>query len=107
MDDAIVRSYENDNHKRHTEMICPAEKRATIVWFKQGFFAECYRRSPDPKVRSKYPQERQIWLEALDRAVKQGDREADDYGFYPSSMELACLPIEIWDRKFPLIDLEA
>jgi hypothetical protein len=55
------------------------------TYFKQGFFAECYRRSPDPKVRAKYPQERQLWLEALDRAVRQGDREMDDVGFYPGS----------------------
>lgn len=53
--------------------------------FKQGFFAECYRRSPDPKVRSKYPQERQIWLDSLDKAVRQSDKELDDFGFYPSS----------------------
>jgi hypothetical protein len=54
--------------------------------FKQGFFAECYRRNPDAKVRARYPQERQIWLEALDHAVRQSDREMDDYGFYPSSI---------------------
>lgn len=53
--------------------------------FKQGFFAECYRRNPDAKVRAKYPLERQIWLEALDKAVRQGDREMDDVGFYPST----------------------
>jgi hypothetical protein len=56
----------------------------TFEWaFKQGFFAECFRRNPDPKVRSKYVQERQLWLEALDKAVKQQDREKDDFGFYP------------------------
>jgi hypothetical protein len=55
------------------------------VYFKDGFFAECYRRNPEPKVRAKYPQERQIWLEALDKAVRQGDREMDDMGFYPGS----------------------
>jgi hypothetical protein len=53
--------------------------------FKQGFFAECFRRNPDPKVRAKYTMERQLWLEALDKAVRQADRESDDYGFYPSS----------------------
>lgn len=53
--------------------------------FKQGFFAECYRRNPDPKVRSKYTMERQLFLEALDKAVKQADREQDDFGFYPTS----------------------
>lgn len=56
-----------------------------VTYFKQGFFAECFRRNPDPKVRAKYPQERQLWLEALDKAVRQGDREMDDVGFYPGS----------------------
>jgi hypothetical protein len=51
--------------------------------FKQGFFAECYRRNPDPKVRAKYPMERQLFMEALDKAVRQADREEDDMGFYP------------------------
>lgn len=54
-------------------------------YFKQGFFAECYRRSPDAKVRAKYVQEKQLWMEALDKAVHQGDREMDDMGFYPGS----------------------
>jgi hypothetical protein len=53
--------------------------------FKQGFFAECYRRNPDPKVRAKYRDERQLWLEALDKAVRQSDREEDDMGFYPGT----------------------
>lgn len=53
--------------------------------FKQGFFAECYRRNPDPRIRSKYNMERQIFLEALDKAVRQADREMDDVGFYPGT----------------------
>lgn len=51
--------------------------------FKMGFFSECYRRSPDPKVRAKYTLERQLWMERLDEAVRQYDREPDDFGFYP------------------------
>jgi hypothetical protein len=54
--------------------------------FKQGFFAECFRRNPDPKVRSKYQQEKMWWLESLDKAVRQADREMDDFGFYPASL---------------------
>lgn len=54
--------------------------------FKQGFFAECFRRSPDPRVRAKYQQEKQWWLESLDKAVRQADREMDDFGFYPTSI---------------------
>jgi hypothetical protein len=91
---------------------------------KQGFFCECFRRSNDPKVRAKYPQEKQNWLEALDKAVKQADREWDDYGFYPSQMILdtgwglnpinPALPLIYWGlvviillRKSTLIDLNA
>lgn len=55
------------------------------TYFKQGFFAECYRRHPDPRVRQKYAVERQLFLEALDRAIRQADRELDDVGFYPGS----------------------
>lgn len=55
------------------------------TYFKQGFVAECYRRNPDQKVRAKYAQERQIWMNALDMALRQGQREEDDYGFYPGS----------------------
>lgn len=58
------------------------------VHWKQGFFAECYRRNPDSKIRQKYAQERQLFLEALDKAVRQQDREMDDFGFYPSSMSV-------------------
>lgn len=53
--------------------------------FKQGFFAECYRRNPDPRVRSRYTMERQLWMEALDKSVRQADREQDAYGFVPAS----------------------
>ncbi len=54
--------------------------------FKQGFFSQCYRRNPDPKIRARFQQENQIWLDSLDKAVKQMDREPDDFGFYPNSM---------------------
>ena len=54
-------------------------------YFKQGFFAQCFRRSPDPKVRARFRDEWSIWLKSLDNAVKQGSREMDDWGFYPSS----------------------
>ena len=53
--------------------------------FKQGFFAQCYRRNPDPKIRAKFTMENQLWLQALDKAVRQSDREEDDFGFYPGS----------------------
>lgn len=56
-----------------------------VSYFKQGFFAECYRRNPDPKIRAKYIEEQALWMKALDKAVRQGSREQDDFGFYPGA----------------------
>jgi hypothetical protein len=55
------------------------------AYFKQGFFAQCYRRSPDPKVRARFAEELKVWFKSLDNAVKQGSREMDDWGFVPAS----------------------
>jgi hypothetical protein len=55
------------------------------TFFKQGFFAQCYRRSPDPKTRAKFQTEFELWQKALVNAVRQGGRELDDWGFYPTS----------------------
>lgn len=54
-------------------------------YFKAGFFAQCYRRSPDPKVRLKFKDEWELFMKSLDNAVKQGQRETDDFGFYPGN----------------------
>ena len=53
--------------------------------FKDGFFAQCIRRNPDPKVRARFKEEYAMWMKALHDAVSQGNRERDDYGFYPST----------------------
>jgi len=54
-------------------------------YFKDGFYAQCYRHSPDPKVRLKFKDEWELFMKSLDNAVKQGQREMDDYGFYPGN----------------------
>jgi hypothetical protein len=54
-------------------------------YFKTGFFCQCYRFHPDPKQRAKFDQEFRLWMQSLDNAVRQGSREDDDWGFYPSS----------------------
>jgi hypothetical protein len=53
-------------------------------YFKAGFFAQCYRRSPDPKTRARFEQEWTMWQQSLKNAVKQGAREMDDWGFFPT-----------------------
>jgi hypothetical protein len=54
-------------------------------YFKDGFFAQCYRYHPDPKIRAKFQDEYKIWMTSLSRAVSQGSREEDDFGFVPGS----------------------
>ncbi len=53
-------------------------------YFREGFFCQLYRRSPDAKVRAKFAGEWALWLRSLDMAVRQGNREPDDFGFYPT-----------------------
>lgn len=55
------------------------------TFFKQGFFAQCYRRSPDPKVRAKFEMEYKLWQIALTNAVMEGANQLDDWGFVPST----------------------
>lgn len=54
-------------------------------YFKDGFFAQCYRYHVDPKLRAKFESEYTLWMKSLDRAVSQGSREEDDFGFVPTS----------------------
>jgi hypothetical protein len=54
-------------------------------YFKDGFFAQCYRYHPDPKIRAKFEQEHTLWMTSLKRAVSQGSREMDDFGFVPTT----------------------
>ena len=54
-------------------------------YFKDGFFAQCYRYHPDPKIREKFQDEYKLWMTSLNRAVSQGSREEDDWGFVPST----------------------
>lgn len=62
------------------------------VHFKQGFFTQCYRRSPMKEVRAKFPEEYKMWLLSLTNSVRKGAREEDDWGFVPGMqvMETGC-----------------
>jgi hypothetical protein len=52
-------------------------------FFKQGFFAQCYRRNPDAKVRAKFAEEYKLWILALTNATRFGQNQEDDWGFVP------------------------
>jgi len=54
-------------------------------YLKRGFITYLYEFSLDPKVRSKFKDGFEIWMQELDNAVRQGSREEDDWGFVPSS----------------------
>lgn len=54
-------------------------------YFKQGFVAYCYQRSPEDKVRAKFSTEYQLWIKALKDAQGQADRETESWGAYPST----------------------
>jgi hypothetical protein len=56
-----------------------------FTYLKTGFFCQCYRFHPDPKIRMKFETEFKMWMQALDNAVRQGSREEDDWGFVPNS----------------------
>lgn len=53
-------------------------------YFVDGCMAECYLRNPDAKIRAKYPEFYKQWFDSWDLAVRQGQREMDDFGFVPS-----------------------
>lgn len=54
-------------------------------YLKDGFMAFLYQFHPDPKMMQKMELALKLWMNALDSAVRQGNREQDDYGFVPSS----------------------
>lgn len=64
-------------------------------YFREGFIAYCYRMSPNPQMRALFPQNRAMWLSAMEASMKQGDREQTDAGFYPDRTVVA--PGGGWD----------
>ena len=52
-------------------------------WFVDGFIAYAHRYATNPAVLSRFDRNRQIWLEGMGAAAKQGDREDEAHGFFP------------------------
>lgn len=52
-------------------------------YFKEGFFIQCGMRAADKRVRDSYKAQWPLWMKSLDLALKAGQRESDDFGFYP------------------------
>jgi hypothetical protein len=69
-------------------------------WFTDGFIAYAHRYASNPSVLARFPQQRQLWLEGLAGAAKQGDREDEAKGFFPDKPIMA--PSYIQDQgPFP------
>lgn len=54
-----------------------------VKYFRDGFFAQCYRKNPDPKIRAKFDSEYHLWLLSLENAIRAGNSEQNDFGFVP------------------------
>jgi hypothetical protein len=55
-----------------------------IKYFKDGCVAMAYNHSSDKNIRGKFQDQYNLWKKSLMDAKTQGDRERDNYGFYPS-----------------------
>jgi hypothetical protein len=53
-------------------------------YFKQGFVAFCYQRSPEAAIRAKFQVELALWQKALTTCDEQSNRETESWGAYPS-----------------------
>ena len=57
--------------------------------FRTGFKTYCYQMSPNPQMQTLFPKMRELWLAAMESAMKQGDREMDNAGFIPDRSVVA------------------
>lgn len=54
------------------------------TYFSDGFKILCGMKSNDPKTRAKYQSRYPLWIQALDNAVRTGNKEPDDFRFIPT-----------------------
>lgn len=52
-------------------------------WFEDGFIAYSKQHSEDPTVQAGFDAARAKWLQGLAQAARSGDREKENFGFYP------------------------
>jgi hypothetical protein len=50
-------------------------------FFRSGFVAQCYKYSPEAKIRAKFQDMYKLWLKSLDGLREVEDRELEEYGF--------------------------
>jgi hypothetical protein len=54
------------------------------AYFRRGFVSFAYMHSKDPKVRAKFIDQHNAWIESLQQATVSVDRERDNSGLYPT-----------------------
>ncbi len=52
-------------------------------FFRDGFIAQCYRYSPEAKIRAKFDKEWPLWQRSLNSMRSAEDRELEEYRFEP------------------------
>ncbi len=70
-------------------------------YFRDGFIAMAYAHSSDPKLRGKYQDMFNNWKNSMFDARKQGDRERDNNGFYPSTPILSGTGVTYLGPAYP------
>jgi len=50
-------------------------------FFRSGFIAQCYKYSPEAKIRAKFQDMYKLWLKSLDGLREVQDRELEEYAF--------------------------
>ena len=53
-------------------------------YFRRGFIAYSYMHSKDAKIRAKFLDQKELWMESLQQFLQAGDRERDNAGIYPT-----------------------
>jgi hypothetical protein len=52
-------------------------------YFRTGFVTFSYNHATDPNVKAKFPNQYKLWIDSVNNARGQSDRERDAAGFYP------------------------
>ena len=71
------------------------------TYFFDGFVAECYRRSPELKIRGKFQDEFKMWMLALQEACGKSDKEREAFGFFPDRGIMDSWPTTQVDAGWP------
>lgn len=64
-------------------------------WFRDGCVAYAHRYSTNPTVKGRFEQMKADWINAVDAAARQNDREDESKGFFPDRGVMA--PLQSWD----------